>query len=54
MKSAKEGTAKWPAAWKLEFGTQIQKVPDPLTKDDLRIISLTAFFSKVMGKFVIE
>ena len=35
-------------------GIPLQKIPDPLTEDDLRIISLTAFFSKVMEKFVIE
>ena len=52
--SAKQGAAKWPSSWKLEFGTPLQKVPDPVTEDDLRIISLTAFFSKVMEKFVVE
>ena len=54
IKSAKQGTAKWPASWKLEFGTPLQKVPDPQSEDDLRIISLTSFFSKVMEKFVVE
>jgi hypothetical protein len=54
MKSAKQGTAKWPASWKLEYGTALQKIPDPQTEDDLRIISLTAFFIKVMEKFVVE
>ena len=52
--SAKQGTAKWPTSWKREFGTPLQKVPDPVTEDDLRIISLTPFFSKVMEKFVVE
>ena len=52
--SAKQGAAKWPSAWKLEFGTPLQKMADPLSEDDLRIISLTAFFSKVMEKFVVE
>ena len=52
--SAKQGIAKWPPSWKQEFGIPLQKIPDPLTEDDLRIISLTAFFSKVMEKFVIE
>ena len=52
--TAKQGPAKWPAAWKQELGIPLQKVPDPQTEDDLRIISLTAFFSKVLEKFVIE
>ena len=52
--SAKQGTAKWPTSWKREFGTPLQKVPDPVTEDDLRIISLTPFFSKVIEKFVVE
>ena len=29
-------------------------IRNPPTKDDLRVISLTAFFSKVMEKFVVE
>ena len=54
MNTAKQGPAKWPTSWKQEFGTPLQKVPEPQTEDDLRIISLTAFFSKVMEKFVVE
>ena len=54
MNTARKGPAKWPITWKQEFGTPLQKVPDPQTEDDLRIISLTAFFSKVMEKFVVE
>ena len=38
---------------KLEYGTPLQKIPVPLTEDDLRVISLTSFFSKVMEKFVV-
>ena len=53
-KSSKQGISKWPASWKQEFGIPLQKIPDPQTEDDLRIISLTAFFSKVMEKFVIS
>ena len=52
--SAKQGTSKWPSSWKLEFGTPLKKIPNPQTEDDLRIISLTSFFSKVMEKFVVE
>ena len=54
MMSAKQGSGKWPASWKMEYGTPLQKIPDPTSEDDLRIISLTAFFSKVMEKFVVE
>ena len=54
LKSAKQGCAKWPCAWKREYGTPLQKKPDPQNEDDLRIISLTAFFSKVMEKFVVK
>ena len=54
MNTAKQGPAKWPTSWKQEFGTPLQKIPEPQTEDDLRIISLTAFFSKAMEKFVVE
>ena len=54
VQSAKQGAAKWPTTWKLEHGTPLQKTAVPLTEDDIRIISLTAFFSKVMEKFVID
>ena len=54
LMSAKQGSGKWPASWKLEFGTPLQKIPDPTSEDELRIISLTAFFSKVMERFVVD
>ena len=44
----------WPSMWKTEFGIPLQKVPHPLNEDQLRIISLTPFFSKVFEQFVIE
>ena len=53
-KSAKQGPAKWPSTWKLEYGTPLQKIPEPISEEDLRVISLTAFFSKVMEKFVVD
>ena len=34
VRSAKQGSVKWPCAWKLEYGTPLQKIPDPLTEDD--------------------
>ena len=54
LQSSKQGAVKWPNSWKLEFGTPLQKVSDPQSEIDLRIISLTSFFSKVMEKFVVE
>ena len=42
MDSSKQGTAKWPTNWKLEFGTPLEKISDPQTEYNLRIISLTA------------
>ena len=47
-------TGQWPSSWKVEYGTALQKVPNPETEDQLRIISLTSFFSKVYEQFVIE
>ena len=54
VNSAKTGVAKWPTSWKLEYGTPIPKIPDPKSEDDLRIISLTAFYSKVFERFVVQ
>ena len=45
---------KWPSSWKIENGIPLQKVKDPINEDQLRIISLTAFFSKIMEQFVME
>ena len=46
-------TATWPGHWKKEYITPIGKVKEPETEDDLRPISLTAFFSKVTEHFVV-
>ena len=54
LKSAKNGPAKWPIFWKKEYGIPLKKVPEPQSEDDLRIISLTAFFSKVFERFVVQ
>ena len=47
-------SGQWPTQWKLEHITPLQKVPSPQSEDDLRPISLTAFFSKVAEHFVVE
>ena len=47
-------TAVWPTHWKREYVTPIGKISEPETEDDLRPISLTAFFSKVTEHFVVR
>ena len=54
LKTAKQGTAEWPKQWKLEYGTPIKKINIPSTEDDLRVISLTPFLSKVFERFVVS
>ena len=46
-------TGEWPDQWKMEHVVPIGKVPMPESEDDLRPISLTAFFSKVTEHFVV-
>ena len=46
-------SASWPQQWKIEYVTPIGKIPIPESEDDLRPISLTAFYSKVMEAFVV-
>ena len=47
-------SAEWPDQYKIEHVTPIAKVPLPQTEDDLRPISLTPLFSKVMEQFVVS
>ena len=47
-------TGEWPSNWQIEHGIPLQKSSNPVNEDDLRIISLTPLFSKVMEKFVID
>ena len=44
----------WPSKWKLEHVTLIPKKSLPSSFSDLRNISCTAFFSKVMETFVLQ
>ena len=46
-------SASWPDHYKVEYVTPIGKVPQPESEDDIRPISLTNFFSKVMEHFVV-
>ena len=46
-------SGQWPTQWKLEYVSAIGKIPMPESEDDLRPISLTAFYSKVTEHFVV-
>ena len=46
-------SAKWPLQWRMEYITPTPKIPLPQTEEDLRPISLTSFYSKVMEGFVV-
>ena len=46
-------SASWPDHYKVEYVTPIGKIPQPESEDDIRPISLTNFFSKVMEHFVV-
>ena len=45
-------TGHWPKSWRTEYGTPLQKEPNPVTEDQLRIISLTNFLSKVFEQYL--
>ena len=45
-------TGEWPDSWKVEYGLPLKKTPQPENEDQIRIISLTPFFSKLFEKFV--
>ena len=47
-------SGEWPSVWKIEHGLPLQKCNNPVNEDDIRVISLTNFFSKVFEKFVME
>ena len=39
-------TGHWPKPWRTEYGSPLQKEPNPVTEDQLRIISLTNFLAQ--------
>ena len=47
-------TGQWPQSWKVEYGLPLKKTSNPINEDQIRIISLTPFFSKVFERFVIS
>ena len=44
----------YPQHWKIENGVPLQKISPPKSEDDLRIISKTPFFSKVLEGYLCE
>ena len=47
-------SSQWPSSWKIEHGLPLKKMKVPTTEDELRIISLTNYFSKVFEQFVMD
>ena len=47
-------TGHWPKPWRVEYGLPLQKVSNPETEDQLRIISLTSYLSKVFEQYVVQ
>ena len=47
-------TSQWPKQWRVEYGIPLQKKENPVNEDDLRIISLTSYLSKVSEQFIIK
>ena len=47
-------TGHWPKSWRIEYGVPLKKVSNPETEDQLRIISLTSYLSKVFEMYVME
>jgi hypothetical protein len=45
-------SASWPQQWKTDYVTPIGKIPISESAGDLRPLSLTAFYSKVIEAFV--
>ena len=45
-------TGHWPKPWRTEYGTPLQKETNPVTEDQLRVISLTNYLSKVFEQYV--
>ena len=45
---------EYPETWKIEYATPIPKISQPETMDDIRLISLTKFLSKVYEGFLAD
>ena len=44
----------YPTQWKIEYGIPIEKWKNPVSEENLRVISKTAFLSKIFEAFVVE
>ena len=47
-------TGDWPKRWRTERGISLKKVPEPVSEEELRIISLTPFFSKTFEQITLD
>ena len=47
-------SAEWCEDWKIEYGTPLQKVPNPANEEQLRIISITHQLSITYERFVLK
>ena len=47
-------SGKWPKRWRTEQGLALKKISNPLTEDNVRIISQTPFFGKLYEKVVLK
>jgi len=47
-------TGHWPKRWRTEQALRLQKVPVPLSEDELRIIFLTPYLSKIFEQIVLD
>ena len=47
-------TGHWPKPWRVEYGVPLKKVNSQKTEDQLRIISLNSYLSKVFEQYVVE
>ena len=44
----------YPKQWKVEYGVPIPKTPFPESEDQIRVLSKTAFLSKIYESFVVD
>ena len=49
-----KNTRHWPTLWKVEYQTCIPKTSQPKSVEELRNISCTNYFSKVLELFVLR
>ena len=52
--NASKNSSEWPLLWRIEYQTCIPKVSRPQTVEELRNISCTNYFSKVLELYVLR